>query len=113
VLLLAGFLSLLLFLEHELVVVHDPANRRLGIGDDFNQIQLDGLSGSQCFTNGNDTYLLAILVNQSNFTVLDVRVNECALIATLLLFRLNVRSPQSDPYGRCLRLIARQMRLRS
>ncbi|VFS58990.1 Uncharacterised protein [Leminorella grimontii] len=65
--LLLLFRSLALFIE-ELAVVHNPANGRLSIRADLNQIDTRFLCFLQRFIQTNNPYLLAVYTCQSNFT---------------------------------------------
>ena len=74
-LILARFLFALGLLETEFAVVHDFADRRLGLRGDLDQIHALFHGGFLRFLDGDDTELLAVVVNQTDFSVADLFID--------------------------------------
>ncbi|GAA2059042.1 hypothetical protein GCM10009820_21670 [Leifsonia soli] len=62
-----GLLGLLRSLVLELAVVHDLGDRRLGVGRDFDQVEVGLLRESQCDLDLDDTDLLSAGADESYF----------------------------------------------
>src|SRR5690606_31417113 len=65
-LLLAGGLSLLVLLEHELAVVHDPAYRGVRVRCDLDEVQTRVFGGRKSLLNAHDADLLAVGTDYTN-----------------------------------------------
>ena len=70
-----GFLSLLLFLITELAVVHQAADRRLGVRRDLNEVNVGVLSHTQGFRSADNADLGAIDAGQSDLRNSDLTVD--------------------------------------
>lgn len=70
-----GFLSLLLFLITELAVVHQAADRRLGVRRDLNEVNVGVLSHAQGFRSADNADLGAIDAGQSDLRNSDLTVD--------------------------------------
>ncbi len=71
---------LLLFLEPELAVVEDLADRRIGVRRDLDQVQPDFLGGLQSRGGGHDALLLSVLIDQQDAQRADVFVHAWAVL---------------------------------
>ena len=74
-LVLARFLFALGLLETEFTVVHDFADRRLGLRGDFDQIHALFHSGLLRLLDGHDAELLAVVVDQTDFLIADLFID--------------------------------------
>ena len=74
-LLAARRLCLLVLLEHELTVVHDAADWRLGIRRNLDQIQTQFCSAGNGFVDGEYSYLLTVGADDSNARCRDLIVS--------------------------------------
>lgn len=72
---LLGSMLFLVQLEQEFAVVHYAANRRLGLGSDFHQIQVRLEGDLLCFVQRHDAHLLAVGPDQSNLARCDLVVD--------------------------------------
>ena len=63
---LAGLVGLLLLLVLELAVVHDLADRRFGIGRDFDDVEADILRARDRFADGDNADLLPFGADQAD-----------------------------------------------
>ena len=74
-LIFASFTSLLSLFVFELAIVHDLANRRLGVGGDLNEVEVGVVSKFACIFNMHDANLLPIRSNKSNLGYSDSLIN--------------------------------------
>ena len=74
-LLLAGFGGFLLFEEAELPVVEDLANRRIGGGDDLDEVEACVVGDLLGFQHRDDPSILTFGVDQLNFIGADVAID--------------------------------------
>lgn len=101
-LLFAGLSQFLALLKLELAIIHDLADRGIGIGRDFDQVQFCFGSTIKRIAGSNDTGLFTIFIDESNFTCRDFvidtrlvwitvgrRVLSTELSYLLILLRLN------------------------
>ena len=86
VLVLSGCAFLFFLLVEKFAEVHKPANRRLGGGGNFHQVQRFFPGDLESFPWGHDAELLARVINHANFTNPDplVRPNKPLIDASLL-----------------------------
>ncbi len=76
VLMLLGFLVALGLFVAELAEIHNPANRRRGVGSDFHQVHPMGAGQIQCVAQRqNPKLFLAILPNNPDFTGTDFPID--------------------------------------
>ena len=74
-LILAGLLGFDGLLVFELAIIHNAADRRLGIGGDFHLIKDGGISDALSFGLHIDAHLLSIIANQAAFACRDLLIN--------------------------------------
>ena len=79
-LLLACFAFLTLLLVLELAKVHNAANRRVGIGRNFDQIEIALFGNRQGFTQGDDTEVLIGVGDNTHFTGAYLVINSQRLL---------------------------------
>lgn len=70
-----GLLLLLLHVVAVLAVIHKPADGRLGLGCDFNEIDASTLSELKGFAGGDYTKLCAINIDAPDFRHADLMIN--------------------------------------
>ena len=70
-----GLGSTLLFLVAELAVVHQPADRRGGVGRDLDQVDIGLFGHAACLTQPEDTQLLVLYAQQANLGGVDFTVD--------------------------------------
>src|SRR5690242_18919012 len=63
----AGFTRLLRRLVFVLAVVHDLADRRPGIGSNFDNVEIGVSGNAECVFDTHEAYLLSPRADQSNF----------------------------------------------
>ena len=76
-LILARLSRLLRRLVFELAVVHDLAHRRLGVGCDFDQIEIGVRGNAESIFDAHDAYLFAVRSDQPDFRYADALVDAC------------------------------------
>ena len=64
---LFGFLGPLVLLVFELSVIHYLANRRIGVRGHFDEIQMLQCGQFQCFSDRNNSKLLAVMADHPDF----------------------------------------------
>src|SRR5882672_1545227 len=72
-------LRLLVLLEHELAIVHDPADRRFGSRRDFDEVQPGGFGATQRLVSRHDADLFTVRTDDANLRRRDLRVASHAL----------------------------------
>jgi hypothetical protein len=79
-LLFAGFGLLFLFLESVFAVVQDLADRRYGVGRDFDQVEAGLLGLGQGVCDRDGTEVGAVLVDQVNLANADIFIDALAVL---------------------------------
>ena len=77
-----------------LAVVHQAAHWRFGVGGNLYQIQFFFPGGTEALFQGDDTDLIAVLVNQPNFRNLYLVIDSGAILAALSTTLFNVSNLQ-------------------
>src|SRR5690606_232221 len=98
--LLLGGVGLFLLLELELAIVHDPADRRVGVGLDFHQVHASLFGHGQGLGAGQDARLFALGVNHAYPRDADILVAAVALVvdgadSQFLRWMIDVRQDQA------------------
>src|SRR3546814_6248224 len=81
-----------------LAVIHDPTDRRICIGGNFNQIQLGFFSYLQRFINRDDANLLAVSTNQTDLTSRDILVDRGLGCSSFILSHFTLNSHYSNSW---------------
>jgi hypothetical protein len=99
-----GFFAAVLFLFSQLIFVfaevHDPANRRLGIRRQLDEIQPGGVGARHRLLNRHDADLIAVSPNEPNFRNPDLMIDP----DKFFLGRSANSPPDEVRFGSCLHL---------